>query len=333
MERETSVTACENNFRERMHLQFFADAEDGGDSGAEPEGGADDDFAAGMMEDFGENQLGDAPMPPAEEKPPANQGEEKPPANPQEEKPPDAAEKPKQQDAPPPQDRQIPLVFNGARTQLPESAVRAVAGALHADTADVITLLQKGMNYESKAERELRILDEYAGAAGMDRSAYLQQLEQGAQAARLQSETARVMERFPGTPQEAAQTIAAQSLAAQKQQRELAAHAQREQLEQTRARIAQTVSETKTQALIKAWDGYEAISGVHSPENIPPRVMELVQNEGMNPTAAHWRFMTETAEQQIADKSKMENNKKASAGSQRGAGADTADAFLTGLME
>lgn len=79
--------------------------------------------------------------------------------------PPEQAEQPVQT---------VPLVFNGQQIMLPAEAVSALQGALGANPVE---LLQKGMNYENKAARELRVLDQYAEAAGMNRQQYLEQLE------------------------------------------------------------------------------------------------------------------------------------------------------------
>ena len=68
----------------------------------------------------------------------------------------------------------VPLVYNGQQIMLPADAVQALTGALGANPVE---LLQKGMNYDRKAEREMRVLDQYAQAAGMNRQQYLEQLE------------------------------------------------------------------------------------------------------------------------------------------------------------
>ena len=79
--------------------------------------------------------------------------------------PPEAVEQPVQT---------VPLVYNGQQILLPADAVQALTGALGANPVE---LLQKGMNYDRKAEREMRVLDQYAEAAGMNRQQYLEQLE------------------------------------------------------------------------------------------------------------------------------------------------------------
>ena len=71
---------------------------------------------------------------------------------------------------------------------------------------------------------------------------------------------------------------------------------------------------------------------VHKPEDIPPRVMELVQQQGLKPTEAHLQYQLEQAQQQNEIKKKDQQNRRQSAGSLTGAG-DTADDFLRGFLD
>ena len=50
----------------------------------------------------------------------------------------------------------VPMTFNGQQIMLPQEAVQQLRGALGTDP---VALLQKGMNYDHKAERELRVLE------------------------------------------------------------------------------------------------------------------------------------------------------------------------------
>ena len=50
--------------------------------------------------------------------------------------------------------------------------------------------------------------------------------------------------------------------------------------------------------------------------------MELVQTEGMTPTAAHWRYQSELAQQQVQIEKKNNMNKQMSPGSMGGAGEE-----------
>lgn len=316
MKRKTSVSGGNGNFRARMHLQFFAENADGGTDGAEQEqdDGAATGFTEGLSAACGDNQ-------------PAMQeqtGEDEP-EGAENQRALESAAPPEQLEQAMRQAPPVNLTFNGAVTALPADAVQQVARALGGGANDVVTLLQKGMNYENKAAREMRVLEEYANAAGIDRNAYLHQLEEGLQTARLKSETDRVLEQYPGMAQQTAQSVAKQRMADAEQSR-------RQEQEQTQQRVRQTVNKVRVQAQMQAWDAYEQLSGVHRAQDIPPRVLELVQREGMDPTAAHWRFQSEQNGLQLQHHQKMNQNKRASTGSQRGAASDFADAFLSGLL-
>ena len=68
----------------------------------------------------------------------------------------------------------VPFKWKDTEILLPAEAVNALQSALGANPVE---LLQKGMNYDAKGEREFRLLDQYAEAAGMNRQQYLEQLE------------------------------------------------------------------------------------------------------------------------------------------------------------
>ena len=65
----------------------------------------------------------------------------------------------------------MPLVYNGQQIMLPQDAVQEIGRALG---MDAIELLQKGMNYEHKNERELAVLNQYAAAANMTVPQFIQ---------------------------------------------------------------------------------------------------------------------------------------------------------------
>ena len=186
----------------------------------------------------------------------------------------------------------VPMTFNGQQIMLPQEAIQQLRGALGTDP---VALLQKGMNYDHKAERELRVLDQYAEASGMTRAQYLAQLEQAQQQAELNAELEKARSEFPEAPDAALQ-------------------------------------EARRKAEIAEWDRYEQMAKVHKPEDIPPRVMELVQQQGLKPTEAHLQYQLEQAQQQNEIKKKDQQNRRQSAGSLTGAG-DTADDFLRGFLD
>lgn len=223
----------------------------------------------------------------------------------------------------------VPLVFNGQQILLPADAVQALTGALGANPVE---LLQKGMNYDRKAEREMRVLDQYAEAAGMNRQQYLEQLEGARNEQLLSAEIEKCRSEFPETPDAALKAIAEGRMASRRAAEAQAAEQRRAQLTAMQQRIDQTVAQARQEANEKAWDEYEVLAGVHKPEDIPPRVMELVQTEGMTPTAAHWRYQSELAQQQVQIEKKNNMNKQMSPGSVAGNEGDTSDPFLKGFL-
>ena len=223
----------------------------------------------------------------------------------------------------------VPLVYNGQQIMLPADAVQALTGALGANPVE---LLQKGMNYDRKAEREMRILDQYAEAAGMNRQQYLEQLEGARNEQLLSAEIEKCRAEFPETPDAALKAIAEGRMASQRAAAAQAAEQQRAELPAMQQRIDQTVEQARQEANEKAWDEYEVLAGVHKPEDIPSRVMELVQTEGMTPTAAHWRYQSELAQQQVQIEKKNNMNKQMSPGSVAGNEGDTSDPFLKGFL-
>lgn len=223
----------------------------------------------------------------------------------------------------------VPLVYNGQQIMLPADAVQALTGALGANPVE---LLQKGMNYDRKAEREMRVLDQYAEAAGMNRQQYLEQLEGARNEQLLSAEIEKCRAEFPDTPDAALKAIAEGRMASQRAAAAQAAEQQRAQLTAMQQRIDQTVAQARQEANEKAWDEYEVLAGVHKPEDIPPRVLELVQTEGMTPTAAHWRYQSELAQQQVQIEKKNNMNKQMSPGSVAGNEGDTSDPFLKGFL-
>ena len=234
--------------------------------------------------------------------------------------PPETAEQPVQT---------VPLVYNGQQILLPADAVQALTGALGANPVE---LLQKGMNYDRKAEREMRVLDQYAEAAGMNRQQYLEQLEGARNEQLLSAEMEQCRAEFPDTPDAALKAIAEGRMASRRAAEAQAAEQQRAELSAMQQRIDQTVEQARQEANIKAWDEYETIAGVHKPEDIPPRVMELVNSEGMTPVAAHWRYQAELNQQAVRIAEKNQTNRQTSPGSVAGNGNDTSDPFLKGFL-
>lgn len=223
----------------------------------------------------------------------------------------------------------VPLVYNGQQIMLPADAVQALTGALGANPVE---LLQKGMNYDRKAEREMRVLDQYAEAAGMNRQQYLEQLEGARNEQLLSAEIEKCRAEFPETPDAALKAIAEGRMASQRAAAAQAAEQQRAELSAMQQRIDQTVEQAREEADARAWEEYVSLSGVKSFEEVPKRVLELVQQEAMTPVAAHWRYQAELNQQAVRIAEKNQTNRQTSPGSVAGNESDTSDPFLRGLL-
>lgn len=225
--------------------------------------------------------------------------------------PPETAEQPVQT---------VPLVYNGQQILLPADAVQALTGALGANPVE---LLQKGMNYDRKAEREMRVLDQYAEAAGMNRQQYLEQLESARNEQLLSAEIEKCRAEFPETPDAALKAIAEGRMASQRAAAAQAAEQQRAELTAMQQRIDQTVEQAREEADARAWEEYVSLSGVKSFEEVPKRVLELVQQEAMTPVAAHWRYQAELNQQAVRIAEKNQTNRQTSPGSMTGTGEES----------
>lgn len=328
MDWKTSNHMGGSEIRDRIGLQYFAEDGNTSDTGADMDGFNGDDFLAALEgNDDLENQQtaaegAEETVQDGAENQRAEEQQEEPENQPPEggEVPPETVEQPVQT---------VPLVYNGQQILLPADAVQALTGALGANPVE---LLQKGMNYDRKAEREMRVLDQYAEAAGMNRQQYLEQLEGARNEQLLSAEIEKCRAEFPETPDAALKAIAEGRMASQRAAAAQAAEQQRAELSAMQQRIDQTVAQARQEADERAWDEYETLAGVHMPEDVPPRVMELVNSEGMTPVAAHWRYMSEQAQQQVEIEKKNNKNKQMSPGSVAGNESDSSDPFLKGFL-
>lgn len=297
-----------NSFFERVGIQFFAEDEGGDDAFME----AFDD-----IEDAGESQ-------PAPEEPEAEPTAE-PQEQPAQEQQPEAEGEPQEAK---PAERMVPLVYNGQQTALPESAVLALSRALGG--SDVVSLLQKGMNYESRGQREISILDRYAQAGGYDtRAAYLDAMEQQLTQHRIDTEVKRLQEQYPNTPEEALRPIAERTVGERAAQ-------EKQQAEQTARQRQQQEFQKKGAEMTRPWMEFlRAYPGV-DPKSLDKEFFELV-NSGLHPQAAYERQQAERAKaeaeklkEQIKAVEKNSRNRQQTAGSMASDG-DKADAFLSGF--
>lgn len=327
MDWKTSNHMDGSEIRDSIGLQYFAEDGNTSDTGADMDGfdeseflpaleGSDAEDQRGTNEGNEENVQDGAEDQRAEEQPeePENQPSE------DGEAPPETAEQPVQT---------VPLVFNGQQILLPADAVQALTGALGANPVE---LLQKGMNYDRKAEREMRVLDQYAEAAGMNRQQYLEQLEGARNEQLLSAEMEQCRTEFPETPDAALKAIAEGRMASRRAAEAQAAEQRRAELTAMQQRIDQTVEQAREEADARAWEEYVSLSGVKSFEEVPKRVLELVQQEAMTPVAAHWRYQAEQNQQAVRIAEKNQTNRQTSPGSVAGNESDTSDPFLRGLL-
>ena len=328
MDWKTSNHMDGSEIREGIGLQYFAEDGNTSDTGADMDGFNGDDFLAALEGNDGlEDQQTAAEG--AEEtvqdgagNQRAEEQQEEPENQPPEggEVPPETVEQPVQT---------VPLVYNGQQILLPADAVQALTGALGANPVE---LLQKGMNYDRKAEREMRVLDQYAEASGMSRQQYLEQLESARNEQLLSAEIEKCRAEFPETPDAALKAIAEGRMASQRAAAAQAAEQRRAELTAMQQRIDQTVEHAREEADARAWEEYVSLSGVKSFEEVPKRVLELVQQEAMTPVAAHWRYQAELNQQAVRIAEKNQTNRQTSPGSVAGNESDTSDPFLRGLL-
>ena len=328
MDWKTSNHMDGSEIRGGIGLQYFAEDGNTSDTGADMDGFNGDDFLAALEgNDDLENQQTAAEgeeetVQDGAEDQRTEEQQEEPENQPPEggEVPPEAVEQPVQT---------VPLVFNGQQILLPADAVQALTGALGANPVE---LLQKGMNYDRKAEREMRVLDQYAEAAGMNRQQYLEQLEGARNEQLLSAEMEQCRTEFPDTPDAALKAIAEGRMASRRAAEAQAAEQRRAELTAMQQRIDQTVEQAREEADARAWEEYVSLSGVKSFEEVPKRVLELVQQEAMTPVAAHWSYQAEQNQQAVRIAEKNQTNRQTSPGSVAGNESDTSDPFLRGLL-
>lgn len=328
MDWKTSNHMDGSEIRGGIGLQYFAEDGNTSDTGADMDGFNGDAFLESLTGENGlENQQAategeEETVQDGAEDQRTEEQQEEPENQPPEggEVPPETAEQPVQT---------VPLVYNGQQIRLPADAVQALTGALGANPVE---LLQKGMNYDRKAEREMRVLDQYAQAAGMNRQQYLEQLEGARNEQLLSAEMEQCRAEFPDTPDPALKAIAEGRMASRRAAEAQAAEQRRAELTAMQQRIDQTVEQAREEADARAWEEYVSLSGVKSFEEVPKRVLELVQQEAMTPVAAHWRYQAELNQQAVRIAEKNQTNRRTSPGSVAGNESDTSDPFLRGLL-
>lgn len=316
MDWKTSNHMDGSEIRDSIGLQYFAEDGNTSDTGADMDGFDESEFLAALEGSDAEDQRGtnegnEENVQDGAEDQRAEEQQEEPEDQPPEggEVPPETVEQPT-----------VPLVYNGQQILLPADAVQALTGALGANPVE---LLQKGMNYDRKAEREMRVLDQYAQAAGMNRQQYLEQLEGARNEQLLSAEMEQCRAEFPDTPDPALKAIAEGRMASRRAAEAQAAEQQRAELSAMQQRIDQTVAQAREEADARAWEEYVSLSGVKSFEEVPKRVLELVQQEAMTPVAAHWRYQAELNQQAVKIAEKNQTNRQTSPGSMTGTGEES----------
>lgn len=327
MSLETRNIMDGSELRAGIGLQYFAE----GETGADMDGFDGDAFLESLTGENGlENQQAAAPDGSAEGEEGGLENQQTDPGQQDEPEilPPEGGETPPGEAENQPV-QTVPLIYNGQQILLPADAVQALTGALGANPVE---LLQKGMNYDAKGEREFRLLDRYAEASGMSRQQYLEQLEGVQRQQMLEGEIEKCRSEFPDTPDAALRAIAEGRLASQRAEQVRAAQQRQAEITAAQQRIDQTVQQARHEAETRAWDEYVRASGAKSVEDVPPRVAELVTKERMTPVAAYWRYMSEQAQQQVEIEKKNNQNRQMSPGSVGGSEGDTSDPFLRGLL-
>ena len=328
MDWKTSNHMDGSEIREGIGLQYFAEDGNTSDSGADMDGFNGDDFLAALEGNDGlEDQQtaaegAEETVQDGAEDQRAEEQQEEPENQPSE----DGANSDAAQAAAP---QTVPFKWKDTEILLPAEAVNALQSALGANPVE---LLQKGMNYDAKGEREFRLLDQYAEAAGMNRQQYLEQLEGARNEQLLSAEMEQCRTEFPDTPDAALKAIAEGRMASRRAAEAQAAEQQRAELTAMQQRIDQTVAQAREEADARAWEEYVSLSGVKSFEEVPKRVLELVQQEAMTPVAAHWRYQAEQNQQAVRIAEKNQTNRQTSPGSVAGNGNDTSDPFLKGFL-
>jgi hypothetical protein len=323
MDWKTSNSTDGKTVRDLIGLQYFAED----DTGADMDGFDESEFLAALEGSDAEDQRGtnegneEIVQDGAEDQRAEEHSEE-----PENQPPEDGENSDAAQTAAP---QTVPFKWKDTEILLPAEAVNALQSALGANPVE---LLQKGMNYDAKGEREFRLLDQYAEASGMSRQQYLEQLESARNEQLLSAEIEKCRAEFPETPDVALKAIAEGRMASQRAAAAQAAEQQRAELTAMQQRIDQTVEQAREEADARAWEEYVSLSGVKSFEEVPKRVLELVQQEAMTPVAAHWRYQAEQNAQAVQIEKKNNQNKMTSPGSVQGNEGDTSDPFLRGLL-
>lgn len=301
-----------SQIRRSIGIQFFAD--ESMESESDSFEAESDGFEEGFFDD-GEYQ-------PAEEETPEPEGMTEDPTEAVEETKEQAEEAATEATEP-----TVPLVFNGQQMGLPKGAVAALSGALG---GDVVTLLQKGMNYENRGSREIGILDRYAQASGYDnRAAYLDAMEQSLGQHQIDAELARLMDQYPETPEDALRPIAERTVS----DRNTTDKARREQ---AAAEQGRTEALKKGEEMTRPWTEFLRIHPEVDAKTLEKGFFDLV-NTGLPPVAAYERMEAQKAraeaeqyKEQLKATNKNTQNRRSAVGTLSSETLES-DPFLSGF--
>ncbi len=225
------------------------------------------------------------------------------------------------------------LNWKDQRVALPTQAVRTLSGALG---QDAITLLQKGLNYESKASRELALLNDYARLAGRSLPDYLDYIESELVNGEIDREVETIRDRYPmGTPDEALRDIARVSV---EQRRTQERQMRRIAAEQASAREQQAGEERMRESVMQDIRRFrQQHPEIESSADVPQEVWDQV-NEGVSLTAAYAVYERDAAQaenarlrEQMTAMQQNRANRAASPGAMSSAG--DSDSFMKDFME
>lgn len=184
--------------------------------------------------------------------------------------------------------------------------------------SELVALAQKGMNHDRLQERlqaveqdpAMRVLDEYAAAAGMTRAEYVGYLSQ----ARMAGEVQNLVEQ--GLPEQTAREIVTlRNSEAELRQRE----AMRQNSEQQAAAEGQ-----KRQQFVEFVQAYPEVKA------LPPEVSAMVA-QGVPPLYAYRLHVAETQKVQQAAAQAAAKNRVTAPGSAGGGNGDKIDSFMSGF--
>lgn len=215
--------------------------------------------------------------------------------------------------------------YNGQILRVPQAAMQAISGALGQDAA---MLIQKGMNYERRGARETMLLQRLAEASGKDLSTFMREAEGQIEQMQLERARQEVAATLPeNTPAEAIDRLARQRLSEQRAAREVEAFRQRQQ----RTAAEAQKREAEKQRLMAPWSAYFRAFPVKSLDEIPEPVQRMA-NEGMDPLAAHYKWLYEQEKTKTVAAQKNAQNRQTAVGSMQSSGMDEDDPFLRGLL-